>query len=90
MKAGEYPSFFMGSAIVFVSTATSADTEPDIPEKNILKIVNTWANPPFMCPTKACERLTILRMILEDVINSPTSKKNGIAIKASESIPLNI
>ena len=43
----------IGLAIVRLSTATSAEDEPDMPEKNMLNTVVTWARPPRMWPTSA-------------------------------------
>ena len=89
VNSGRYPSFAIGPAMVRDNTATSADDEPDMPEKNIEKTVVTCASPPRMCPTSACDSSAIRITTLAEVINSPTSRKNGIAIRASESIPLN-
>ena len=70
------------------STATSADDDPDMPEKNMLNTVVTCASPPRTWPTRACDRSAILTMTLAEVISSPTSRKNGIAIRLSLSMPL--
>jgi hypothetical protein len=61
-----------------------------MPEKNMLNTVVTWARPPRTWPTSACESSAIRVTTSAEVINSPTSRKNGIAIRASESTPLNI
>jgi hypothetical protein len=76
-------------AIVRDSTATSADDDPDMPEKNMLNTVVTCASPPRTWPTRACDNSAMRITTLADVINWPTSRKNGIAISASESMPLN-
>src|ERR1700742_909479 len=89
VNSGRYPSCAIGFAMVRDSTATSADDDPDIPEKNIENTVVTCASPPRTWPTSACDSSAIRMTTLADVINSPTSRKNGIAIRASESIPLN-
>src|ERR1700735_3112388 len=78
----------MGRAIVRPNTATSADEEPDMPEKNMLKTVVTWASPPRMWPTSACDNSAMRTTTFADVISSPTRRKNGIAIKASEPTPV--
>ena len=88
-NSGRYPSLAIGIAIVRDSTATSADEDPDIPEKNMLNTVVTCANPPRICPTSAWLSSAIRITTFADVINSPTRRKNGIAIRLSESIPLN-
>ena len=72
-----------------MSTATSADDDPDMPEKNMLNTVVTCARPPRTWPTSACDSSAMRMTTLAEVINSPTSRKNGIAISASESMPLN-
>ena len=71
------------------STATSAEDEPDMPEKNIENTVVTCARPPRIWPTSACDNSAMRMTTLAEVISSPTSRKNGIAISASESTPLN-
>ncbi len=71
------------------STATSAEEEPEIPEKNMLNNVTTCARPPRRWPIIACERVIIRSTTLAEVISSPTSKKKGTASNASESTPLN-
>ncbi len=75
--------------MVRLSTATSAEDEPDMPEKNMLNTVVTCARPPRTCPTSACDNSAMRITTLAEVINSPTSRKNGIAIRLSESMPLN-
>ena len=60
-----------------------------MPEKNIENTVVTCANPPRICPTSACDSSAIRITTLAEVISSPTSRKNGMAINASESMPLN-
>jgi hypothetical protein len=60
-----------------------------MPEKNMLKTVTTCASPPRTWPTNACDRSAIRTTILAEVINSPTSRKNGTAINGSASMPLN-
>jgi len=76
--------------MVRLSTATSAEEEPDIPEKNMLNTVVTCASPPRIWPTSACDSSAMRMTTLAEVISSPTSRKKGIAIRASESMPLNI
>ncbi len=71
------------------STATSAEDDPDMPEKNMLNTVVTCARPPRTWPTRACDRSAMRITTLAEVISSPTSRKNGIAIRLSESMPLN-
>ena len=70
-------------------TATSAVVEPDISEKNMLNTVTTCDRPPRMWPTSASDRLVIRLTTLAELISSPTSRKNGIASSASESMPSN-
>ena len=60
-----------------------------MPEKNMLNTVVTCARPPRTCPTIACDRLAMRITMSADVMSSPTSRKNGIAIRLSESMPLN-
>jgi hypothetical protein len=60
-----------------------------MPEKNMENTVVTWARPPLTWPTSACDNSAMRMTTLAEVINSPTSRKNGIAISASESMPLN-
>src|ERR1051325_6238524 len=71
-------------------TATSAVVEPDISEKNMLKTVTTCDRPPRMWPTSASERLATRITTLEELISSPTKRKNGIASSASVSTPSKI
>jgi hypothetical protein len=75
--------------MVFVSAATSAVDDPEMPAKNRLKIVTTWANPPRKCPTSTWDSLIIRDVISAFVIISPTRRKNGTARSASESMPIN-
>src|SRR4051794_32113786 len=89
MKAGLYPSFFIGPPSARLITATSAVVDPDISEKNIENTTTTCDNPPLMCPTSDSDRLAIRTTTLAELINSPTSRKNGIASSASESTPSN-
>ena len=70
-----------------LSTATSAVDEPDMPEKNMLNTVTTCARPPRMWPTSASDKSVIRLTTLAELISSPTSRKNGIASSASESMP---
>ena len=56
----------------------------------MLNTVTTCDRPPRMCPTSASERLVIRLTTLAELMSSPTSRKNGIASSASESIPSNI
>src|SRR4030081_991309 len=90
MKAGEYPSRFIGPPSARLITATSAVVDPDISEKNMLNTTTTCDNPPLICPTRDSDRLAIRTTTLAELINSPTSRKNGIASSASESTPSNI
>ena len=60
-----------------------------MPEKNIENTVVTCAKPPRTWPTRAWLSSAMRMTTLADVINSPTSRKNGMAIRASESMPLN-
>ncbi len=60
-----------------------------MPEKNMLKTVVTCASPPRMWPTRACDSSAMRMTTFADVISSPTRRKKGIAINASESTPLN-
>ena len=68
--------------------ATSAADEPEIPAKNMLKIVTTCASPPRRCPTSVCDSVIMRTVTLADVMRSPTSRKNGTASSASVSMPL--
>jgi hypothetical protein len=76
--------------MVRLSTATSAEVEPDMPEKNMLNTATTWPSPPRIWPTSACDRLAMRITTLAEVISSPTRRKNGTASSASESTPSNI
>ena len=71
-------------------TATSAVVDPDISEKNMLKTTTTCDSPPRIWPTKDNDRLAILTTTLAELMSSPTSRKNGIASRASESTPSKI
>ena len=80
----------MSCAMVRLNTATSAVDEPEIPAKNMLNNVMTWASPPRKWPTSVCDS-TIMRWVISaEVISSPTRRKNGTASSASESMPWNI
>src|SRR5262245_4602507 len=89
MKGALYPSFFIGPPSARLMTATSAVVDPDISEKNMLKTVTTCERPPRMCPTSVNERLATLTTTLDELISSPTRRKNGIANNASVSTPSN-
>src|SRR3954467_5605205 len=89
IKAGEYPSLFIGPPSARLMTATSAVVEPDISEKNMLKTTTTCDSPPLMWPTSDSDRLATRTTTLAELISSPTSRKNGIASSASESTPSN-
>src|SRR6266446_6048432 len=90
MKAGLYPSRFIGPPSARLMTATSAVVDPDISEKNIENTTTTCDNPPLICPTNDKDRLAILTTTLAELMSSPTSRKNGIASSASESTPSKI
>jgi hypothetical protein len=68
--------------------ATSAAEEPEMPAKNMLKIVTTWARPPRKCPTMVCDSVIMRTVTLAEVMRSPTNRKNGTASSASVSMPL--
>src|ERR1700674_3938336 len=84
-----YPYFFIGPLSARLITATSAVVEPDISEKNMLKTVTTCDRPPRTCPTSVSDRLATLTTTFEELISSPTRRKNGIASNASVSTPSN-
>ena len=87
MKARPYPSRTISGPTVRASTATSAVEEPEIPAKNIENTVTICARPPRKWPTIVCAS-TIMRCVTcAEVISSPTSRKNGTASSASESMP---
>src|SRR5262249_59111439 len=90
MTAGWYPSRFIGPPSARLITATSAVVEPDISEKNMLNTATVCDRPPRIWPTSASERLDTRTTTLAELINSPTSSKNGMASSASESNPSNI
>src|ERR687890_1965314 len=87
---GLYPSLFMGGSITRPMAATSALEEPEIPAKNILTTVTTWARPPRMWPTNAWAKLTSRSVTFEDAMISPSSMKKGTASKGTTLMPLNI
>src|ERR1700755_1285198 len=89
MKAGSYPSRFIGPPNARLMTATSAVVDPDISEKNIENTTTTCDRPPLIWPTSDSERLAIRTTTLAELMSSPTSRKNGIASSASESTPSN-
>ena len=64
--------------------------EPDISEKNIENTGTTCDRPPRIWPTSVIEKLAIRPTTLDELINSPTSRKKGMASRASESMPSNI
>jgi hypothetical protein len=74
---------------VRVSTATSAADEPEMPAKNMLNSVTTWARPPRQWPTMVCDKAIMRLVTFAEVIKSPTRRKNGTASSASTSMPLN-
>ena len=55
VKARSYPSLSISGATVRLRTATSAIDEPEMPAKNMLNSVTTWASPPRRCPTSVCD-----------------------------------
>ena len=56
----------------------------------MLNSVTTCASPPRKWPTMVCASRIIRLVTLAEVINSPTSRKNGTASRISESMPWNI
>ena len=72
-----------------LSTATSAVDEPEMPAKNMLNSVTTWASPPRRWPTSVCASRIMRCTTSDEAISSPTSRKNGTASSASESMPWN-
>ena len=56
----------------------------------MLNTATVCDRPPRIWPTRASDRLEIRTTTLAELISSPTSRKNGIASSASESIPSNI
>src|SRR6202011_3675898 len=90
MKAGVYPSRFIGPPSARLMTATSAVVDPDISEKNMLKTTTTCDNPPLIWPTSDNDRLAMRTTTLAELMSSPTKRKNGIASSASESTPSKI
>src|SRR6201996_3215697 len=90
MKAGSYPSRFIGPPSARLITATSAVVDPDISEKNMLNTTTNCDSPPLICPTSDSDRLAIRTTTLAELMSSPTSRKNGIASSASESTPSKI
>ena len=75
--------------MVRLSTATSAVDEPEMPAKNMLNSVTTWARPPRRWPTSVCDRRIMRCATSEEAISSPTRRKNGTASSVSESMPWN-
>ena len=47
-KSGSIPLFFIAGISIDPRADASAVADPDIPEKNILDTIETWANPPLM------------------------------------------
>src|ERR1700759_88325 len=90
MKAGSYPSRFIGPPNARVITATSAVVDPDISEKNMLKTTTTCDNPPRIWPTSDSDKLAMRTTTFAELMSSPTNRKNGIASSASESTPSKI
>ena len=75
--------------MVRLSTATSAVDEPEMPAKNMLNSVTTWARPPRRWPTSVCDSRIIRCATSDEAISSPTRRKNGTASSVSESMPWN-
>ena len=82
-----YPDSSMDGMRMVPSPATAATAAPDIVAKITLATILTWPRPPFMRPTRALERFTILLVIPAAFINSPARMKNGIAISTNEFMP---
>src|SRR5882724_10274247 len=87
IKAGLYPSRFIGPPSARLMTATSAVVDPDISEKNMLKTTTTCDSPPLICPTSDSDRLAIRTTTFAELMSSPTRRKNGIASSASTKTP---
>jgi hypothetical protein len=87
VKARSYFSLSISGAMLRLSTATSAAEEPEMPAKNMLNSVTTWASPPRRWPTSAWARRIMRCVTSAEVISSPTSRKNGIASSVSASMP---
>ena len=89
-KSVSIPLFFIAGISIEPSADASAVADPEIPEKNILETIETWAKPPFIWPTRAFEKETILSVMPLSFIISPAAIKKGIASRVKESTPENI
>ena len=86
-KAAGYLSLIIAGIINGPIEAASASTEPEIPAKNILVTMFTWANPPFIHPTKALATLINFWVRLSLFNSSPVKTNIGSARSAKLSIP---
>ena len=73
----------MAGMIRVPTTAESATAEPFIPAKIMLTTTLTWASPPRIRPTSSRLRSTRRSVILPWFINSPVSRKKGMAMSGA-------
>ena len=86
-KSVSIPLFFIAGINIEPKAEASAVADPEIPEKNILETIETWARPPLIWPTKFFENETILSVIPLSFMISPAAIKKGMANKVNESTP---
>ena len=77
----------MAGIIIEPKAEASAVAEPEMPEKNMLETMVTWASPPRIWPTSEREKATMRSVMPHAFINSPAMMKNGIANSVKESTP---
>src|SRR5262249_16282471 len=91
IKAGLYPSFFIGRPSARLMTATSAGVEPPHFPKKKTKNPTNPGKPPPQKTTPHQQKITNHKTNTTPPPQSPhTRRKKGMASKASASIPSNI
>ena len=78
----------MAGTKVLPNAAVSATAAPEIPPKNMLVRILTWAIPPRINPTRESAKSTIAWAIPLRTIKLPASMKRGTAKRIKESAAL--
>ena len=78
-KSRAKPLRDMAGIIIDPRAEASAVAEPEMPEKNMLQTMVTWAKPPRTWPTRARERTTRRSVMPPAFMISPAAMKKGMA-----------
>ena len=86
-NAAGYLSLIIAGIRIGPIDAASANTDPDIPAKNMLVTILTWASPPFIHPTRSLATFTNRSVRFNLFKSSPVRTNIGNASKANDSMP---